>query len=162
MSLQIDFAPSTKPQSPLRLGIGAIMLALILGLVWSQTSETEASLLPNHTQMPAAEEVRSINSAIDDLDFPWLAVLNSIETSADDSLRFLQLDADARDQRMTLQGEARNSGAVLELPKRLRSNPAIAEARVVSQSPASHAANHDFPVHFALEVIFKATEGEQP
>lgn len=162
MRLQINFAPTTKAQSPLRLGIGAIMLALILELFWSQTSETEASLLPNHTQMPAAEEIRSINSAIDDLDFPWLAVLNSIESSTDDSLRFLQLDADAREKRMTLQGEARNSITVLELPSRLRSNPAIAEARVVSQSPASNADHHDFPVRFALEVIFKATEGEQP
>lgn len=162
MSLQIDFAPTTKRQSPLRLGIGSLMLVLILGLAWSLTSETEASLSPNEMRLPAAEEIRSINSAIDELDFPWLAVLNSIEQSADGSLRFLQLDADARDQRMTLQGEARNSGAVLELPKRLRSNPAIADARVISQSPASHAENHEFPVRFALEVMFKPIEGEQP
>ena len=50
---------------------------------------------------------------------------------------------------MTIQGEARNSKAVLELPTRLRSNPAIAEARVVSQSPASNSEARDFPVRFA-------------
>jgi hypothetical protein len=162
MSLQIDFAPSAKSQSPLRLGIGSIMLAVTLGLAWSLTSETEAGLLPTHTQMPAAEEIRSINSAIDDLNFPWLAVLNSIESSADNSLRFLQLDADAHDSRMSIQGEARNSKAVLELPARLRSNTVIAEARVVSQSPASNGETRDFPVRFALEVMLQTTAETQP
>ena len=162
MSLQIDFAPSAKSQSPLRLGIGSIMLAVVLGLAWSLTSETEAGLPPTNTQMPTADEIRSINSAIDDLNFPWLAMLNSIESSAGNSMRLLQLDADARDGRMTIQGEARNSKAVLELPARLRSNPAIAEARVVSQSPASNGETRDFPVRFALEVTFQAIAGAQP
>jgi hypothetical protein len=162
MSLRINFAPTAKPLSPQRLVTSAIMLALTLGLVWLQSNETEASLPPNQARMPSAEGVRSINNAIDDLNFPWLAVLNSIETSADESLRFLQIDADTRDKRMTMQGEARNSKAVLELPNRLRRNPAIADARVVSQSPASNADNHDFPERFALEVIFQGTEGAQP
>lgn len=162
MSLQIDFAPSAKAQSPLRLGLASITLAVILGLVWSLSNETEAGLPPNHTLMPTSEEVRSINSAIDDLNFPWLAVLNAIESGADDSLRFLQLDADARDGRMTIQGEARSSRAVLELPARLRSNSAITEARVISQSPAGNTEARDFPIRFALEVKFPASEGEQP
>ena len=162
MSLQIDFAPSAKTQSPLRLGLASITLAVVLGLAWSLSNETEAGLPPNHTLMPTSEEVRNINSAIDDLNVPWLAVLNAIENSADDSLRFLQLDADARDGRMTIQGEARNSRAVLELPARLRSDPEITEARVISQSPASHTEARNFPIRFALEVKFQAAEGEQP
>ena len=85
-----------------------------------------------------------------------------VQCSADDSLRFLQLDADARDGRMTIQGEARNSRAVLELPARLRSNPAITEARVISQSPASNTEARSFPIRFALEVKFQSSEGEQP
>ena len=149
MSLQIDFVPSAKVQSPLRLGLASITLAVILGLAWSLSNETEAGLPPNHTLMPANEEVRSINSAIDDLNFHWLAVLNTFEP-------------DARDVRMTIQGKARNSRAVLELPARLRSNPAITEARVISQSPASNTEARSFPIRFALEVKFQSSEGEQP
>ncbi len=58
MSLQIDFAPSSKPRVPVRLGIGAIMLVLILALTWSLTSETEAGLPPNNKLMPAPNRER--------------------------------------------------------------------------------------------------------
>ena len=162
MSLQIDFAPVARRQSPLRLAIGSAMLALIIGAAWSLTGEMEVGLPANYVSMPAEEEIQGINSAIDDLNFPWLAVLTSIESSADETLRILQLDADARDGRLNTQGEARDSRVVLELPGRLRRNPAIADARVVSQSPASDGETHEFPIRFALEVTFGVPEGEQP
>lgn len=162
MSLQINFAPRSARQSPLRLGISAAMLALILAMTWSLTSETEAGLPPHQTLMPSAEEIQHINSAIDELNFPWLALLTSLENSADESLRIIQFDADIRDGRLSLQGEARDSRAVLELPGRLRTNPAVSAARVISQSPAKHGEIRDFPIRFALEVTFRTPAGEQP
>ena len=162
MSLQIDFAPSSKPRVPVRLGIGAIMLVLILALTWSVTSETEAGLPPNNKLMPGADEIRRMNSAIDDLNFPWLAILTSVEQSTDDYLRLHHLDADGRDRRMTIRGEASNGNAVLAFSERLRASPAIADARITSQSPASSSETAGFPVRFALEVSIHAAEEEKP
>lgn len=162
MSLQIDFAPARPGKSPLRLGIGSTLLALLIGLVWIVTNETEAGLPPHQTLLPSEEEVRTINRAIDDINFPWLALLTAIEGSTDDSLRIIQLDASASDERLTLQGEARDSRAVLELPARLRATSAIADARVLSQSPASLTEVRDYPIRFALEVTLRSAEGERP
>ena len=162
MSLNIDFAPSTPKRSPLRLGIGSTMLALILAVAWILSSETEAGLPPHQALMPSEEEIQNINRAVDDLNFPWLAVLTSLENSTDESLRVIQIDADARDGRLNLQGEARDSRAVLDLPGRLRTHAAVSDARVVSQSPADNGDPREFPVRFALEITLGNSAGELP
>ncbi len=162
MSLNIDFAPPKQKQSPLSLGIGSTMLLLTLALAWALTSETEAGLPPNQTLMPGEEEIQSINRAVDDLNFPWLAVLTSLENSTDERLRIIQIDADARDGRLSLQGEARDSRAVLVLPGHLRSHAAISDARVVSQSPADTREPREFPVRFALEITLSSSAEAKP
>lgn len=161
MTLRIDFAPPAPRQASLRLGVWSVMLAVVLGTAWMMSSETEARLPNNLASMPAEEEIRAINQAIDDLNFPWLSVLTLLESSVDDSLRITQVDAEARDARLTLQGEARDSRAVLDLPGRLRSNPLVADVRVVNQSPVAGEAGA-FPIRFALEVSLSPTEGGRP
>lgn len=162
MSLLIDFSPKSHSPSPLRLGIGTAVLALTLAAAWLLTGETEAGVLPHQTLMPSDEEIHGINSAIDDLNFPWLAVLTSLESSADESLRIIQLNVDAREGRLTLRGEARDGRAVLDLPGRLRSHAPVIDARVVSQSPADSDESPEFPVRFALEATLRGSDGGQP
>jgi hypothetical protein len=162
MSLLIDFSPKSPSSSPLRVGIGSAVLALTLAAAWMLTSESEAGLLPHQALMPAEEEIRGINSAIDDLNFPWLAVLTALESSTDESLRIIQLDADAHDRRLNLRGEARDGRAVLDLPGRLSTHSAVGEARVVSQSPADNGEHSEFPVRFELEVTLRGSDGGQP
>jgi hypothetical protein len=162
MSLRIDFAPVRGRKSSLRVGIGSAVMALILALAWTITSETEAGLPHYQSATPTQEEIRAINNAIDELNFPWLQVLVLVEGSVDDSLRIVQFDANARDGRLNLQGEARDSRSVLELPARLRTSQVVADARVMSQNPASNHEAGSFPIRFALEVSFRVTEGVQP
>ena len=160
--MNIDFAPQSRHRASLRLGISAAMLALLLGMVWSITGDTEAAFPQNASSVPSEEEIQAINSAVDELNFPWPAVLALVEKSVDDSLRIIQFDADARENRLTLHGEARDSRSVLELPDRLRASPLIADARVISQNPASDQEATGYPVRFALVATFRPPAGEQP
>lgn len=160
--MNIDFAPQSRHRASLRLGISAAMLALLLGMVWSITGDTEAAFPQNAASVPSNEEIQAINSAVDELNFPWPAILSLVETSVDDSLRIIQFDADARENRLTLHGEARDSRSVLELPDRLRASPLISDARLVSQNPASDLEANGYPIRFALVATFRPVAGEQP
>ncbi|HWR80831.1 MAG TPA: hypothetical protein VN303_11620 [Pseudomonas sp.] len=162
MSLRIDFAPSAGRKSSLRLGLGSAAMVLILSLAWVITSETEAGLPQSLVSQPAEEDIRMMNNAIDELNFPWLQILSLVEDSVDDTLRIIQFDANARDGRLSLHGEAKDSRVVLELPARLRASPVIEEARVISQNPAGNNETGNFPIRFALEVTFRATDRIQP
>jgi Fimbrial assembly protein (PilN) len=160
--MKIDFAPPGQHRSLMRLAISVVMLALLLGMVWSITSETEAAFPPNASLIPSEEEMHAINSAVDELNFPWSEVLSLVETSVDDNLRIIQLDADARENRLTLHGEARDSRSVLELPDRLRRSPLITDARVISQNPASDQESTGYSIRFALAATFRPAKVEQP
>jgi hypothetical protein len=160
--VKIDFAPPRQGRSSIRLGVSAVMLALLLGMVWSISGETEAAFSQNASSMPSEEEMHAINSAVDELNFPWSEVLSLLEASVDGSLRIIQFDADATAGRLSLQGEARDSRSVLELPDRLRASPLITEAHVISQSPASDQETNGYPIRFALAATFRPLAGEQP
>ena len=146
----------------MRLGISAVMLALLLGMVWSITGDTEAAFPQNASAMPSEEEVHAINSAVDELNFPWSEVLSLVEASVDGSLRIIQFDADTTRDRLSLQGEARDSRSVLELPDRLRASPLITDARVISQNPAGDQETNGYPIRFALAATLRPLAGEQP
>lgn len=160
--MNIDFAPPGQRRSHMRLAISAVMLVLLLGMVWSITSETEAAFPPNASLVPSEDEMHAINSAVDELNFPWSEVLSLIETSVDDNLRIIQFDADTRENRLTMHGEARDSRSVLELPDRLRRSPLITDARVISQNPASNQESSGYSIRFALAATFRPVTGEQP
>lgn len=160
--MNIDFAPPSQHKSSMRLGISAAMLALLLGMVWSITGDTEAAFPHNASSVPSEEEVQVINSAIDALNFPWPEILSLVEASVDDGLRIIQFDADPRENRLTLHGEARDSRSVLELPDRLRASPLIADARVISQNPAGDREANGYPIRFALTATLRPLAGEQP
>lgn len=159
--LQLDFAPVYRDSS-LRVGLGSAMLALVLAVTWSLTGDTEAGPPPHQAALPSIEEVQAINTAVDELNFPWGRVLGLIETSIDDSQRITRFEADARDGRLSFQGDARDSSAVLALPGRLRAEALVADARVLSQGPTNSTENGGFPVRFALEVNLQTRSGEQP
>lgn len=159
--LHLDFAPA-RSESSLRVGLGSAMLALVLAVTWSLTGDTEAGPPPNQAVLPSVEEVQAINTAVDELNFPWGRVLGLVETSIDDSQRITRFEADARDGRLSFQGEARHSSAVMALPGRLRADALVADARVLSQGPANATENGGFPVRFALEVSLQTSSGEQP
>ena len=160
--MKIDFAPPSRHKSSMRLGLSAVMLALLLGMVWSITGDTEAAFPQNTSSIPSEEEIHAINGAVDELNFPWPEVLSLVETSVDGSLRIIQFDADARENRLTLHGEARDSRSVLELPDRLRASPQIIDARVISQNPASDQDTNGYPIRFVLAATFRPLAGEQP
>jgi len=159
--LRLDFAPAHR-ESSLRMGLGSAMLALVLAVAWSLTGDTEAGPPPHQAVLPSIEEVQAINVAVDELNFPWGAVLSLVEASVDDSQRITRFEADAREGRLSLQGEARDSRAVLALPGRLRADALVADARVLSQGPASALENGGFPIRFALEVSLRSGPGGAP
>lgn len=162
MKLDLDFAPKKGGRSSLHLGLGGLLLTLLIGIAWTMTTETEARLPQHQIQGPGDEEVQAINSAIDDLNFPWLDVLTLVEASVDSAVHVTRLDADAREGRLSLQGEARDSRAVLELPARLRASRTVRDARVTSQSPANSSAAMIYPISFGLEVTFHSGGRESP
>lgn len=159
--LLLDFAPARR-ESSLRVGLGSAMLALVLAVTWSLTGDTEAGPPPHQAALPSAEEVQAINTAVDELNFPWGRVLGLVETSIDDRQRITRFEADARDERLSVQGEARDSSAVLALPGRLRADALVADARVLSQGPTNATENGGFPVRFTLEVNLQIRSGDQP
>lgn len=158
MSLHIDFAPQRPSRKTNHLGVGMVTLAVLCGLIWTLTGETEAGLSSRQENMPSEENIQAINRGVDDLNFPWIAILSLLENSIGDDIRLGQMEADARAARLSLQGEARDSRAVLALPALLRKNALVADARVLSQSTASPEASsessREFPTRFALEIQF--------
>lgn len=162
MKLDINFAPHHAGRGSLRMGIGTAILTLTLGIAWTVTSETEAGLPHYGSQMPSEEEVQAINTAVDELNFPWLDILTLVETSTNETVRISQFDADAREGRLTLNGEARYSRAILELPSRLRASPVVIDARVTSQSPTDAREVSSYPIRFALEVSFRQNSEVRP
>lgn len=161
MNLDINFAPRHARQGSLRMGIGTAILVLMLGVAWTITSETEAGLPHYGSQMPSEDEILAINKAVDELNFPWQDVLTLVETSVDETVRISQFDADAREGRLNLNGEALDSRAILELPARLRASSTVIDARVTSQSPANNQEATGCPIRFALEVSFRQTSGSR-
>lgn len=161
MSLHIDFAPRARRKTALSLSVWSAVLVLFIAMAWTLTSETEAGLPADLTSMPE-EEMQSINSAIDELNFPWLEVLASLESAMNDGLRIVQLDADLRDARLSVQGMAQDSSAVSELPGYLRAHRAMSDVRIVSQSPAGDANEDGFSIRFGLEAALRVQEGSQP
>lgn len=153
--LRLDFSPVASP-SPLRLGLGSAALALLVAFLWAGVGDIEAGLPQSLALLPDIEEVQAINVVIDDLDFPWVQVLGLLEASIDQNLRIRHFDADAREGRLTVNGEARSSQVVLELPARLRADSRVLEARVLSQSPVDSDTADDLPIRFTLEVILLA------
>jgi hypothetical protein len=159
--LRLDFAPHPAPSS-LRLGLGSAMLALILALAWSLNNETVA-VPPEHlAALPSLEEVDAINGAIDELNFPWTHVLGIVESIVGDDLRLARFEADARDGKAGLQGEARESRAIFNLPAQLRANPLVADARIVSQAPVSESIGSAYSMRFGLELSLQTPTGERP
>ena len=159
--LQLNFTLARREPS-LRLSLGSAMLALVLAAAWSLTGDTEAGPPPHEAALPSAEEVQAINTAVDELNFPWGRVLGLVEASIDDSQRITRLEADARDGRLNIQGEARDSRAVLVLPGRMRADALVSDARVLSQAPSNANENGGYPVRFAFEVSLQTRAGEQP
>ncbi|RIX49506.1 MAG: hypothetical protein D3M94_00395 [Rhodocyclales bacterium GT-UBC] len=157
--LRLDFAPARR-ESSFRVGLGSAMLALVVAASWSLTGDTEAGPPPYQAALPSVEEIRAINAAVDELNFPWGQVLGLVESRIDGSQRITRFEADARAGRLSFQGEARDSSAVLMLPARLQADALVAEARVLSQGPANPAENGGFPIRFTLEVSLQGGSGE--
>jgi len=161
--LRINFAPAGEKPRALGFGVGSLALAALLCAAWLQSSTTEAGLPLALTPPPAEEEIAAINVATEDLNFPWLNLLGAVENSLPDGVRLNQLEADARDGLLTLDGEAADRKLVLELPGRLRAQPAVLDARVLNSSPAGRVKSGGgeegadggvLPIRFVLEVRF--------
>lgn len=161
MKIAIDFAPRPRRRAPLRLGLGAGLLAALIGGLGTLSPESVATLSPPPAAALSGTEVAAVNRAIADLNFPWPALLAALEAAAGDSVRFSQFEADAAGNLFSLQGEARNEAAVLALPAALRGQGPIGEARLLGQSRALPGEGSEFPVRFSL-VLTRQSAGESP
>jgi len=152
MKLQINFAVQSKQPRLFRLGLGSASLILCCALIWTMTGETEAGLRISQANLPGEAKVTAINQSIDDLNFPWVSVLGLLEKNSGNDLRFRQIEADTRNSRLTLHGEAKEARAVIALPEQLRANQLIGEARILSQSTSEDAVAMEYPTRFSLEL----------
>lgn len=160
MSLHIDFSPHRQQSKKhwLGLSLGSATVTLLCVLAWSMSNESEAGFHFAQESLSGEESRLALNKAIDDLNFPWLAVLVLLEENTSPDLRLGQLEADSRSGRLSLQGEARNNRSVLALPENLRKSPLVSDVRIVSQSTANSSENNEFPTRFALEIQFFPAE----
>ena len=152
MKLQINFAAQPKQPRLMRLGLGLASLLLCCTLIWTMTGETEAGLRISQENLPGEAKVTAINQSIDDLNFPWVSVLGLLEKHSGNGLRFSQIEADTRHSRINLHGEAKDGRAVIALPERLRADPLVEEARILSQSTLDDAASQEYPTRFSIEL----------
>jgi hypothetical protein len=152
MKLQINFAVQPRPPRLMRLGLGSASLLLCCALVWTMTGETEAGLRISQANLPSEAKVTAINQGIDDLNFPWLSILDLLEKHSGNDLRFSRIEADTRNSRLTLHGEAKETRAVIALPEQLRADPLVGEARISGQSTSEDAAAMEYPTRFSLEL----------
>lgn len=166
MSLRINFAPRSpkaQPQRPrVRLGLGALLVATLILTITGMSPEIDASLTPPPAIGLAESEVETINHAIDDLNFPWLSLLSTLETQLNGNTRLTRFEVDANTTQISLQGEARDEKSVLDLPRRLRQQGPIGEVRLVSQSAALPGEGGEFPIRFALSVQLANMPGGRP
>ncbi len=150
MKLDLDFAPR-PPKAGIRLGLVALLLCLVLGIVWGITGNTEAGQPSGQIRQPGAEEIGAINEAIGQLNYPWSALLAHLRTSVDEQSRLEQIEIDVAENRLTLRGEARDSQSVLAILNRLREGFLLGDVRIVSQNPVAAAEAGPYPLSFTLE-----------
>ncbi len=166
MKLRINFAPRSDGSTPrpprLRFGLGALLVASLVLAITGMSPDIDASLTPPPATGLAEEEIETINRAIDDLNFPWLPLLASLEKQVSGDTRLTRFEADASNIQISLQGEARDEKSVLDLPRRLRQQGPIGEVRLVSQSSALPGEGGEFPIRFALTLQLSNPPGGQP
>lgn len=109
---------------------------------------TEAS----HRVLPDDDRAQAVDMAVRELNLPWLAVLDALNSefgpSADAVL--LQVDTDARRAIVRLEGAANDAAIVQGYPARLRALGPIAEATLVGQEVRADAPSR--PVRFVIEL----------
>lgn len=159
--LAIDFAPTRKTVRPagwLASGAGAVLL-VVAGFAWLPPAHVEASHMTEASQrqrvLPDGDSAQAVDMAVRELNLPWLAVLDALNSEfgpgADAVL--LQVDTDVRRAIVRLEGAANDAAVVQGYPARLRALGPIAEATLVGQEVRGDAqSHHSRPVRFVIEL----------
>lgn len=157
--LLIDFAPRQSPrrrESWLAGSLGALLVATV-GMAWLPTAQVEASHMATTTErrLPGADEAQAVDAAVRELNLPWLALLDAIESSfgQDGNTVLLNVEADIRRASVRLSGEARDSASIQALPAHLRGLAGIADVQLRGQEAQVN--NTNWPVHFTLELTLQ-------
>ena len=154
--LAIDFAPQRKTVKPagwLASGAGAVLL-IVAGFIWLPPAHVEASHMAEAVPraLPDSERAQAVDTAIRELNLPWLAVLDALnaEFGPGAAAVLLQVDTDVRRAIVRLEGEANDAAIVQDYPARLRALEPIAEATLVGQEIRSEKPVR--PVRFVIEL----------
>lgn len=154
--LAIDFAPRRKTVRPagwLASGAGVVLLA-VAGFVWLPPAHVEASHMAEASRrsLPDGDRAQAVDRAISELNLPWLAILDALNTEFGPGAKgvLLRMDTDARRGIVRIEGEASDAAIVQGYPARLRALGPIAAATLVGQEVRGDALSR--PVRFVVEL----------
>ena len=154
--LAIDFAPkrkAVKPSGWLASSAGALLL-IAAGFVWLPPAHVEASHMAEagHRALPDSDRAQAVDTAVRELNLPWLAVLDALNAEFGPTAEavLLQVDTDVRRAVVRLEGEANDAVTVQGYPARLRALAPVAEATLVGQEIRND--KQARPVHFVIEL----------
>jgi len=178
--IQIDFAPSSWQRSAHRSAALAWIAAAIglvalvsAGLTWRDLEQRDTALAAEIGALQALkgeraaaavarsastattaqlETMRSAgNSVVAVLNRPWAQMLDTLEQAGARPVSLLELEPDAKSQRIKGVAEARNSGAMVDYIARLRQ--LFGAARLTRHE--TNAADPAQPIRFEFEVTWQ-------
>lgn len=86
---------------------------------------------PEDTQEVEAE-VRRANALLEQINLPWLDLLDTIESTRGDTVALLSIQPDARRHTVRIAAEAKSLGEALEYVRRLGAHPRLSGVYLVS------------------------------
>ncbi len=99
------------------------------------------------------ERIRAANLVIADIDKPWAALLNALESSGTDHTSLLTVEPDGDRRELKLLGEARSTEAVFTFLQTLSAQPAIDSAYLLGHQ--INAQDPQRPVRFNVQASWK-------
>jgi len=150
--LSLDFARSRAPAGALATvvaALGAVAVLLVAG-AWLDARQELARwesrledtrrlagrdlprLVPESDASPQIQaELQAANAVLDQMSLGWGGLLDDVEVAVGGDVALLALTPDARARNITIEGEARQTGALLELLTRLEATGSLEQVHLV-------------------------------
>ena len=171
-SWRIEFAPQTAWPMPYLLVVGMAALIALgalasfaiaqrelvqaqgeLAQIQAQWAQRTGRTQKKPTASVPKENLQAVNAIIRQLNLPWDALLEVLETTMPRRVAVLEVNPDAKSRRLRLVAEARNVKDMLAYVQHLRAHDLFES--VVLTSHLVNEQDRNRPLHFELVAVWK-------
>lgn len=167
-ALALDFVDTRPPHAPIGwmlLLMGALTAAAVLyeysalkaalatredriAVLEKNRSRTQQSARAVPPDAAQQSEIRRANNVIDELNLPWAALFEAVESASNGAIALLSIQPDAQKQSVRITGEAKTLDDVLAYIERLQEDTQLTNASLLSHEIRQQDAEK--PIRFTL------------